>query len=389
MKLNAPFFEGLVKNLNNFVEKEPIVEISFLAGAKVSVRGNSRKEFLIEMWNMETGTLEYNVKLKSGFFAVSGKKYFVRWKIKIFLEGELLREEILDLKGKNVHVQFESSSLGDTLAWMPQAVKFSELHGCNLILTTFHNELFEKNYPQIQWNRPGEVLPGHSYSYRIGYFYSEDSANLTPIDPRTVPLGKVASDILGMEYVEISPELVRGTNAKIKHPKPYVCITTQSTAGAKLWQREDGWNLVVEYLRMKGFDVAVIQREPTNLKNVIDLTGDAPLQDRMDQIDGAEFFIGLGSGLSWLAWALKKKVILISGFSDPISEFTRNCERIINREVCNSCWNDVQEKFDKGDWNWCPRHQGPERQFECTKFINPIRVMESIERTISKILTNR
>ena len=87
MKLNAPFFEGLVKNLNNFVEKEPIVEISFLAGAKVSVRGNSRKEFLIEMWNMETGTLEYNVKLKSGFFAVSGKKYFVRWKIKIFLEG--------------------------------------------------------------------------------------------------------------------------------------------------------------------------------------------------------------------------------------------------------------------------------------------------------------
>ena len=44
-------------------------------------------------------------------------------------------------------------------------------------------------------------------------------------------------------------------------------------------------------------------------------------QDRITDIFNCDFFIGLGSGLSWLAWALDRKVILISSFSAPYSEF--------------------------------------------------------------------
>jgi autotransporter strand-loop-strand O-heptosyltransferase len=112
---------------------------------------------------------------------------------------------------------------------------------------------------------------------------------------------------------------------------------------------------------------------------VIDKTGDLPLQDRITDIYNCEFFIGLGSGLSWLAWSLGKEVILISGFSDPESEFYTPY-RVINREVCNSCWN--KEEFDKGNWNWCPYHEGTEREFECSKEITFEMIKEKIDKLI-------
>ena len=37
--------------------------------------------------------------------------------------------------------------------------------------------------------------------------------------------------------------------------------------------------------------------------------------------------------------SLNKHVVLISGFSEPYSEFQIDCERIHNKDVCNSCYN--------------------------------------------------
>ena len=89
------------------------------------------------------------------------------------------------------------------------------------------------------------------------------------------------------------------------------------------------------------------------------------------------FFIGIGSGLSWLAWTLNIPTVLISGFSDPISEFEgEDVVRIFNNSVCNSCFN--RHKFDPGDWNWCPDQRGTERQFECTKSITGKMVINKI-----------
>jgi autotransporter strand-loop-strand O-heptosyltransferase len=77
----------------------------------------------------------------------------------------------------------------------------------------------------------------------------------------------------------------------------------------------------------------------------------------MNYIHHSEFFIGLSSGLSWLAWAINKHVVMISNFTEEDHEFTTNCTRIVNKSVCNSCWNNTNVKFDKGDWNWCPEHK--------------------------------
>ena len=104
------------------------------------------------------------------------------------------------------------------------------------------------------------------------------------------------------------------------------------------------------------------------------------MNETIATINDAEFFIGLGSGLSWVAWSLNKHVILISGFSNPSSEFSSKCIRIFNDKTCNSCYN--RHKFDPGDWIWCPDQKGTDRMFECTKLITPETVFQAIENII-------
>ena len=54
---------------------------------------------------------------------------------------------------------------------------------------------------------------------------------------------------------------------------------------------------------------------------VEDETGDRPLLERARWLKHAEFFVGLSSGLSWLAWAMDVPVVLISGFTAATNEF--------------------------------------------------------------------
>ena len=102
----------------------------------------------------------------------------------------------------------------------------------------------------------------------------------------------------------------------------------------------------------------------------------------MNIIHHSEFFIGLSSGLSWLSWAIGKHVVMISNFTEEDHEFTSNCTRIINKSVCNGCWNNPKHKFDKGDWNWCPEYKNSYRQFECHKRITGEMVINKIKNLI-------
>ena len=110
-----------------------------------------------------------------------------------------------------------------------------------------------------------------------------------------------------------------------------------------------------------------------------DETGDSPLQERARWLKHADFFVGLSSGLSWLAWAAGTHVVMISGFTHPINEFNTPY-RIINYHVCNSCWNDTRLVFDGGDFMRCPRHKDTPRQFECTAAITAEQVKAVLHR---------
>lgn len=379
MKKNAPFFEGLVKRKENYIEKDPEIVISFNGGARVDIRGYSRKKYRVEFWAEKK--LEYSAEIGSGYFSSPSKKYFVPWTVKVYEGKRLVKEKSVNLKESKVHIFLDSSSLGDTLAWMPQIERFRKLTGSKVCLTTFFNDLFVSNYPEIEWNYPGTALKGIEYTYFIGYHTGDNRFEKTPKDPREIPLGQVPCEILGIPYIETRPVMKTGFERMI--PEKYVCLATMSTAGAKLWHREHGWEDVVEHLNSRGYKVVVMHKEETSLKDVIDMTGDLPLENRMALLEHCEMFIGLGSGLSWLAWAMKKPVVLISGFSEAFAEFQLDCERVINLDVCHGCWNDTSTSFDKGDWNWCPRQKGTERQFECTKKISAIRVINAIEKSIN------
>lgn len=80
-----------------------------------------------------------------------------------------------------------------------------------------------------------------------------------------------------------------------------------------------------------------------------DFTGDIPLQERVDLLRHASFFIGLASGLSWLARATDIPVVLISGFSLPNSEFYTP-RRVFSSHGCNGCWDDTSVDFDHQDF---------------------------------------
>ena len=59
---------------------------------------------------------------------------------------------------------------------------------------------------------------------------------------------KVASDILGLDYVELKPKLKKLGKKKQKR----VCIAIHSTAQAKYWNNPNGWQDVVDFLKNKG-----------------------------------------------------------------------------------------------------------------------------------------
>jgi autotransporter strand-loop-strand O-heptosyltransferase len=220
--------------------------------------------------------------------------------------------------------------------------------------------------------------------YCIGLFYNDDdSINLfkNPIDPKKVTLQKMCSDILGLEYKEIKPKLQR-KNPPLEKIKQ-VCIGVFGTAQSKFWNNPTGWQDVVNWLNDKGYTVRLISKEGDDymgnkLPNGIIKHPNGPIELVMDELKKSKAFIGIGSGLSWLSWALDTPTVLVSGFSYDWAEM-QDCIRITApKGKCEGCFNRL--RLNAGDWNWCPDHKGTERQFECTKSITSEMVINELEK---------
>jgi len=126
-----------------------------------------------------------------------------------------------------------------------------------------------------------------------------------------------------------------------------------------------------------GYNVYNVSKEDNPFDNCTKID-DTSIENTMDVIAGAKLFIGLSSGLSWLAWALNQKIVMISNFTESDHEF--DCYRITKPDVCHGCWNDPKIKFDAGDWNFCPQHKGTNRQFECHTSITAEMVIAEIKK---------
>ena len=377
------------------IEFEPRVNLilNFINGCYAELSTNNKEEYSVEFWDLNSNELVYTSKLKNGHWAKPASQYYRNWKVIVRdAKGNTMCEESIDLKGKKVLVSFESSSLGDNIAWVPAVEEFRKKWNCDVHLSTFYNYLFASKYPEIKFVEPGSVVYNLYAQYCIGYWFDTTGHDWAkhPKDPFKSSLQKSCSDILGLEM----EETVASIHIPDREPLiegDYICIAPHSTAQAKYWNYPGGWQEVINYYTSKGYKVAYVSKESPNedwysgrtgqISGFIDRSGQ-DLLDILNDIKHCKAFIGLGSGLSWSAWALKKPVVLISGFSEPYTEFSSNCERLINRSSCNSCWN--RHYFNKGDWNWCPDHKDTPRQFECTKSITPEVVISAINKQIEK-----
>jgi autotransporter strand-loop-strand O-heptosyltransferase len=374
------------------------VRFDFNDGARVFLPPRTVGKWRVRLRDLDTGNILFQSENK-GATVSSTKKYYVRcgvdvWDVDEAGEAIAVLRHSYDAYDRNILIQLPVGTLGDTLAWFPYIARFADAHAARVTCAMADKiiPLLRDAYPGIRFVTHADVteqgIAEQAYAtYSIGLFF-DDQANIRqPTDFRLVGLHRTAGYILGVDPTE-APAAIAIEDAGRPIDEPYVCIAVQSSTQCKYWNNPEGWRAVVAFLKANGYRVICIDQKPVHGAGIVwnhlphgadDETGDRPLTERARWLRHAEFFVGLSSGLSWLAWAAGIPVVLISGFTHPTNEFTTPY-RVINWHTCNSCWNDPTVRFDHKDFLWCPRHAGTDRQFECTRLITSTHVIATIER---------
>lgn len=382
---------GKVPALPSFEAVEGI-RYDFCFGLRVSFPDTDGR-YHLRFWNADTGLALFDADVKPNTVIVSAKKYCIRFSMKITRQvtGETVFEHTMDMKDKNVVVQMPVSTIGDSIGWFSYLERFQMKHGCNLhvVMNDKVRAIFESQYPDFHYIGADDVAGVAPYAcYYLGLFFNGDT-NYQPVDFRECGIHRSAAYILGMrtkdELADMPPRVDLSARKSIRGK--YAVIAVQASAQCKYWNNPFGWDGVIRFLKQNGYRVLCIDRDRVYGTGITwnhipngseDFTGNIPLQERINIIKDADMFIGLSSGLAWLAWCCHVPVVMISGFSLPKTEFYTPY-RVINYDVCNGCWDDVRNQFDHADFLWCPRHRDGEHRFECTRFIMSEQVINTIK----------
>jgi autotransporter strand-loop-strand O-heptosyltransferase len=292
------------------------------------------QDYTIAFLDLEREEVVDQITVKPTVSVSGQRQWYTAWRILISnSEGTIIFQEDLNLKGKNVFIKSDASALGDNLAWMPYIEEFRKKHECNVICSTFFNELFVDNYPNVLFVEPNTRVSNIYAQYYIG---TSNEINLTYSPSRYLenPLQKIACDILGLPYTQIKPKVGVPTN----YPKKKkVTLSEYASLRVKEWYAPGGWQQIVDLFNRYGYEVCVVSKEYSYLSDVRNKSGDRSLLDRVRDMAEAKYHVGMSTGLSWLAWACHCHVFLISDFTPPDHEF--ECTRIYNpdspREVIN------------------------------------------------------
>lgn len=352
--------------------------ISFEQEAKIEILGAEESDYSVQFFNSK-GDLVYTVKLSVNMWASSSAVDCGGKVVVVNLRNNKMQEFIF--KKNNNEIINESGSLGDSIAWLPVVNQYAIKNNININYYTPNKNLFDKSkYPLITFRDYADQgsISDKSRITRIGCFNQEKMSE---------PLQQLVGDILKVNVDnsdKFKPFIDFSFVKQRPFEKKYVCIATHSTAQLKFWNNKSGWKKTVNYLKSLGYEVVCIDRynnygrdpymNPIP-KNVIHYPGES-LGDIINCLHHCEFMIGLSSGLSWLAWACNKPVVMICGFLNKEYHFDTPYY-VQNKNVCNCCWNDPAQSFDKGNWVWC----GKNKDFECSKEIS----FESVKSNINHL----
>ncbi len=315
---------------------------------------------------------------------VSLEKYYIHWQIEVFHDGAPVFGHIFDPTGQKIRLVFACSLIGDVLSFLPYIPMVRDFWQADVYFSVGERmrEIARRLFPDIR--QSGNIEEG---TYATFYFAAGlGMLGWIPVDGRMIPMTQTGQMILGLPYSAPKPVWIPGPRA-IK--EPYVCIGVQASTAGKGWHYPGGWEEITDYLKNLGYRVLCIDKEKhydgtteytMNMpENAEDFTGDRPLLERADMLHHAEFFIGLCSGLSWLAYTADCPVVMIGGFTMYWTEFPTPY-RVYNRLICSGCYNDLRI-----DWqsNGCERQwAGSPEILQCSKKITPRMVIQAIDRLI-------
>ena len=379
-KILGSLSEGANDDEIFFATKTDGLRLDFNFGLRLDVPSGN---FRVRIGDFDSGQIFFNEEI-SDVRLISVEKFFVRWQVEVFRDGRKIFSHVCNLSGRTVRVVFDAGAgLGDTLANLPFAPELGKRFNCRVVISlpAYLRELAANFYPTLEQvtTAPAETYATYYPVMNYGDFPT------VPVDTRSSPLNRMAGVILGLNT--LAPKPIFKPTAPPVTREPYVCIAVQASTPKKGWHWPRGWEIVVRYLKGLGLRVFCIDRKnfqrdgdytaqlPADAE---DFTGDRPILERANMLYHAKFFIGLGSGLAWLADAVNCPVVMIGGFSQDWCEFYTPY-RVANRLVCNGCFNDLRVSWLK---EHCPYHKGTPREFECQKKISPRQVLDAIERLI-------
>jgi autotransporter strand-loop-strand O-heptosyltransferase len=374
------------------------IRFDFNLGCRVLLPGRDEGTWRVCLRDLDTGNILFESENK-GAFINSAKRWYVRFRVEVWSldPGAAAPRPVMthdfDPRHQHVLIQFPVGTLGDILAWFPYAARFAERHqDCRVTcaLSGLIIPLLRDAYPDLHLVTHEDVVEHNivdrTYAtYSLGVFFGDEAHDWQPADFRLVGLHRTAAYILGVDPTETPPLLALPDDCRTL-AEPYAVIAVQSSSGCKYWMNPNGWREVVAFLKDAGYRVICIDQKAAHGQALMwtqiphgaeDQTGDRPLIERARLLRHASLFVGLSSGLAWLAWASGCPVVMISGFTHPTNEFTTPY-RVINWHACNSCWNDTRHRFDHKDFFWCPRHKDTPRHFECTRLITSAQVKQVI-----------
>lgn len=357
------------------------LRIDFNCGLRLQVPYLGIDSLKVVIGNAMSGETYFDEDV-SGVILVSFEKYFIPWQIDIFFQGTQVFSHTFNPEGMEVFFKFPTTAMGDAIALLPYVADFIRHWKCKPLVYIASNlrDIAKRYYPDLVF---ADTLSDETYaSYFVGTWMNFLAG--ASVNSRLMPMEVIGKTVLGTPYTLRTVRYIPTKSRVIK--EPYICIGVQASGTWKGWHYPGGWDDVVAYLKTSGYRVLCIDRERENVSEGIsskipagaeDFTGDIPLIERINLLAHADFFIGLSSGLSWLAYAVGCPVVMIAGFTLPWYEFDTPY-RVQNFTKCYGCFNDV-----RAEWvhvQHCPYHHGTDREFECSRSITPRQVITTIER---------
>ena len=175
------------------------LRLDFNFGLRLDVPAGN---FHVTIGDADTGAIFFDENI-SDVRLISVERYFIRWRVEIFLNDEKVFEHVLNLEGQKVLFAFGTGSLGDLIALLPFAKEFQKRHRCELSLhlPEYLHEFVTHLYPDLL---QADKITFKTYATYYPAMIMGNTLNV-PVDARNTPMEREGGELLGIKLIPPKP----------------------------------------------------------------------------------------------------------------------------------------------------------------------------------------